>query len=69
MNAIYMNDLAQAYFPHSTPRSANLQLKRWISINPDLQERLKQLHFTSRQRALTPLQHEAIIEYLGEPGE
>jgi len=31
MNAIYMSDLAQQYFPNSTPRSATSQLHRWIS--------------------------------------
>lgn len=69
MNAIYMSDLAQAYFPRSTPRSASAQLHRWIQLNTELQERLEALHFRPRQRALTPLQHEAIVEYLGEPGE
>ena len=29
MNAIYMSDLAQAYFPNSTPRGASSQLHRW----------------------------------------
>ena len=50
LNAIYMSDLAQAYFPRSTPRSASAQLHRWIKLNPELQ-------------------HEAIVELLGEPGE
>lgn len=69
MNAIYMSDLAQAYFPNSTPRSASAQLHRWIKLNPELQARLEELHYHQRQRALTPLQHEAITECLGEPGE
>lgn len=67
--AIYMSDLAQAYFPKSTPRSATAQLHRWITLNTELQGRLEELHFCQRQRALTPLQHEAIVECLGEPGE
>lgn len=69
LNAIYMSDLAQAYFPRSTPRSASAQLHRWIKPNTELQARLEQLHYKPRQRALTPLQHEAIIRMLGEPGE
>lgn len=69
MNAIYMSDLAQAYFPNSTSRSASAQLHRWIKLNPELQTKLEELHFQPRQRALTPLQHEVIIECLGEPGE
>lgn len=69
MKAIYMSELAQAYFPKSTPRSASAQLKRWIRLNPELREKLDGLHYRPRQRALTPLQHEAIIRHLGEPGE
>ncbi|WP_346770176.1 DUF4248 domain-containing protein, partial [Bacteroides ndongoniae] len=30
MAAVYMCELAQAYFPQSTPRSASAQLHRWI---------------------------------------
>nr|DAO20666.1 MAG TPA: protein of unknown function (DUF4248) [Caudoviricetes sp.] len=64
-----MSELAQRYFPRSTPRSAMSQLHRWINLNTDLKQRLKDLHFAPRQRALTPLQHEAILFYLGEPGD
>lgn len=67
MKAIYLSDLAQLYFPRSTPRSAVTQLHRWIVLNPDLTARLEELHFRARQRALTPLQHEAVLEFLGEP--
>lgn len=69
IKAIYMSELAQRYFPRSTPRSAMSQLHRWIDLNTDLKQRLKDLHFAPRQRALTPLQYEAILFYLGEPGE
>ena len=69
MNALYMSDLAQQYFPNSTPRSATSQLHRWIVLNPELTAKLEELHFVSRQRALTPLQHEAIVMFLGEPGD
>ena len=67
MNAIYMSELAQQYFPNSTPRSASSQLHRWIILNPELTAKLEELHFVPR--ALTPLQHEAIVAFLGEPGE
>lgn len=68
-NAIYVSDLAQQYFPRSTVRSAMWQLRRWIKLNNELSARLEELHYKPRQRALTPLQHEAILYYLGEPGE
>lgn len=67
--AIYMSELAQLYFPRSTARSAMTQLHRWIELNDELKERLRALHFKPRQRALTPLQHEAFLQYLGDPGE
>ncbi len=67
MKAIYLSELSQLYFPNSTARSASTQLKRWININKELSIRLEDLHYKPRQRALTPLQHQAIIECLGEP--
>jgi hypothetical protein len=67
MNAIYLSDLAQKYFPNSTVRSAVTQLRRWIELNIKLKERLDALYYRKRQRALTPLQYQAIIEFLGEP--
>lgn len=67
--SIYLSDLAQQYFPGSTLRSAVSQLHRWIALNPELTRRLKELYYRPRQRALTPLQHEAVLECLGEPGE
>ncbi|WP_294613128.1 DUF4248 domain-containing protein [uncultured Bacteroides sp.] len=67
--SIYLSDLAQQYFPDSTPRSAVSQLHRWIALNTELTRRLEELYYKPRQRALTPLQHEAVIDCLGEPGE
>jgi hypothetical protein len=67
MKAIYLSELSQLYFPNSTARSASTQLKRWINLNKELSARLKELHYKPRQRALTPLQHQAIIDCLGEP--
>lgn len=69
MKAIYLTDLARQYFPKSSTRSAVAQLRRWVVLNEDLQQRLTELHFHKGQRSLTPLQHEAICHFLGEPGE
>lgn len=69
MKAIYLTDLALKYFPDSSKRSAVTQLRRWISLNQPLRERLDELSFHKGQRILTPLQHEAIVHYLGEPEE
>lgn len=69
MKAIYLTDLALQYFPYSTKRSAVTQLRRWIALNPALRKRLDELSWHKGQRILTPLQHEAIVSHLGEPGE
>lgn len=67
MKSLFIAELAQKYFPNSTPRSAYAQLKRWIKLNKDLCTKLEELHYKPRQRVLTPLQYNAIIYYLGEP--
>ncbi len=67
MKSTYFTDLALLYFPRSNRRSASTQLKRWIVLNKELCERLGELHYQSNQRALTPLQEEAIRHYLGDP--
>ncbi|MBW9199725.1 DUF4248 domain-containing protein [Bacteroidales bacterium SW299] len=64
---IYLSELAMQYFPQSTARSAMVQLRRWVALNADLQKRLEELHWRKGQKALTPLQHAAFIECLGEP--
>lgn len=64
-SAVALTDLALRYFSRSTSE----QLRRWMRLNPDLRARLEELHFQPRQRVLTPLQHEAVLRYLGEPGE
>lgn len=66
-SALSLADLALRYFPRSTKRSASEQLRHWMRLNPDLCARLEELHFQPRQRVLTPLQHEAVLRYLGEP--
>lgn len=60
-------ELAQAYFPYSTPQSAAKQLKRWMNENSKLQNRLAELSYNPHRRLLTPLQYAAFIEFLGEP--
>lgn len=66
---IYLGTLAQQYFPQSKRHSAVTQLRRWVVRCKPLQRRLEELSFHKGQRMLTPLQHEAMIKFLGEPGE
>lgn len=62
-----MSELARRYFPKSKQRNAVSQLRRWISLNLALQKRLEELYYIPGQKILTPLQHAAIVEALGEP--
>lgn len=65
----YFSELAQSYFPNSTPHSALRQLHRWIDQDPVLTEQLRELNLQPRQRSLTPLQVRAIIDAFGTPDE
>jgi len=60
-----MNELAQEYFPRSTKRSAVTQLHRWVVLCVPLQRKLEELSFHKGQKVLTPLQHEAMVAFLG----
>ena len=55
-------ELAQLYHPDITGQSAWRKLKKWFSINPQLQHLCGQ-----QQRCFTPSQVEMIIRVLGEP--
>jgi hypothetical protein len=65
--SIQLGELARMYFPNCTPGSATTQLRQWVKLNQQLTERLEELSYIKGQRFLTPLQHEAYIDYLGEP--
>lgn len=62
-----VKELATMYFPHSTPRSATVQLKRWIRYNKALGRELQEAGYAGMQRLFTPLQVMIIIRHLGEP--
>lgn len=66
--SVSINELAEeiAYATTLTD-GAVTQLRRWILLNTELQKRLEELHYVKGQRTLTPLQHEAICHFLGEP--
>ena len=55
-------ELAQLYHPGITSQSAWRKLKKWFSINPQLQHLCRQ-----HERSFTPSQVEKIIRVLGEP--
>jgi hypothetical protein len=67
MKTIYISDLAQQYFPTSTPHTATVMLRRWFKQNKALCRRLEALDYQRGQRILTPRQHAAVRDELGEP--
>ena len=60
-------ELAMAYAPELSNNAARKRLKKWLNINPQLMQSLREAGYRDRQRVLTPRQVEVIYEYLGEP--
>lgn len=63
----YKGELAQAYAPDISERSAVNRLAHWIKFNADLSEALLRTGYHPRQRIFTSRQVALIFEYLGEP--
>ncbi|MDR1879415.1 MAG: DUF4248 domain-containing protein [Tannerellaceae bacterium] len=61
-----LQELAQLYFPGSTPQSASTQLRKWMRIKA-LDQKLKAASYVYGQKILTPLQVKVIVEHIGEP--
>lgn len=60
-------ELAQIYSPDIQPESAWRKLRKWITINRQLSERLQSLGYDGSSRSFTPAQVKAIVELIGEP--
>ena len=61
-------DLAQQYFPESSPRAAVKALLRWIDNCPELVAALEKLNIPFRHKInLTARQVRIIMYYLGDP--
>lgn len=59
--------LAQLYAPDLKPGSAVNRLMKWIAMQPELLERLRQSGYEPRLRVFTVRQVELIFQYLGQP--
>jgi hypothetical protein len=66
IHAYGFKELALLYFPNSQPATAAALLRKWIRLRP-LAGKLKEAHYQSGQRILTPRQVEIIVEHVGEP--
>lgn len=60
-------ELAVAYAPDVTPRSAVNRLSAWMHHNSELMAALAATHYRERQKMLTAKQVAIIYDYLGEP--
>ncbi len=60
-------ELALLYMPDIAPRSASLQLGKWLRLNKDLHDALTANGWQQGARLLTPKQVGIIVQYLGEP--
>ena len=60
-------ELAQMYCPDIAAESAWKKFRRWIRLAPGLEERLRQMGYTGRERSFTPSMVAAIVEAIGEP--
>lgn len=57
-------ELAQLYFPDSSPKSATQNLRRWLNIHTSHQVFLEGI---SRKRLFRRAEVEMIVELIGEP--
>lgn len=55
------------YFPHSSIRSAGVQLKRWLVYNKPLMQALTDAGYYNGQKILTPKQVAQIRNFGFEP--
>jgi hypothetical protein len=63
----YKQELALAYSPYVTPRTAVNRLSLWIKYNTELHEALIATGYHPYQKLLTSRQVELIFQYLGQP--
>ena len=61
------SELAQAYAPDITPRSAVQRLVSWLEFNEELMDALLATGYKKKQRILTVKQVKLIFDYLGNP--
>lgn len=66
IRAYGLQELAQLYFPNSTPQSASNQLKKWMN-KEKLLVKLATAGYEAGQKILTPRQVEVIAGHVGEP--
>lgn len=64
---LFKFDLAVAYFPTVSPRTAQRLFRRELQHNRGLWQALHDADYRLTQKRLTPRQVQLIFQYLGEP--
>lgn len=67
LKAYSKSELAQAYAPEISPRSALNRLQAWIKYNRELHDTLLCEGYKPHQKIFTVRQVQLIFHYLGEP--
>jgi hypothetical protein len=63
----YFRELAQEYFPASSPQSASQSFRNMIKAYKGLKEKMAEKGFVKNGRVLSPSIVQLIVEHLGEP--
>ena len=61
------SELALLYNPYITSKAACKKLNLWISLQPHLQDSLREAGLSRLSRSYTPAQVRLIVEAVGEP--
>ena len=61
------NELAQLYFPHSSPKSATQTFSRWIHSNSKLVASLTELQWKKHRKYFTPKQVKLLVDFFDPP--
>lgn len=63
----FKQDLAMAYFPHCSKKTASRLLAREINLTPGLLDALRPTGYRPPQKRLSPRQLQILFSFLGEP--
>jgi hypothetical protein len=67
IRSYYKEELAVKYHPGIKPKSAMDKMRRWISMNPELNRKMIEAQICAQSHSYTPRQVAILVEFLGEP--
>ena len=60
-------EVAMAYFPHATDKTARRNLARWIKGDPEVSQRLAEAGYDPHKHSFTPAQLHILYDIWGAP--